>query len=263
MNEIDFNMNFIVYVVYNGRGTWYVSDKDLWYLDYYKFMRLPYPKTGEKIDESRVDPKRQGLLYLDENNFSEFLERIESDKYSVEKLKNLFEINHMYDYFDYRPSLYIDVDKKIFYSFYSEPRSYEDYAPISWNSKYMDFYNLIPEKDIYWYEITPDEMYLYFKNTILKYGSCILAESDETIIQLILEDFIMDISHFLTNDTLVPILNAGMIDEDIYNKSLEMFFWGYNLFYKKNLLKINDIKTHTDWKELFRKADEIRDLLYW
>ena len=36
MFEIDLNEQFIIYAIYNGEGKWYISDKEIWYLDYKK-----------------------------------------------------------------------------------------------------------------------------------------------------------------------------------------------------------------------------------
>ena len=36
MVEMDLNEQFIVYVIYKGCGKWYISDKEIWYLDYQK-----------------------------------------------------------------------------------------------------------------------------------------------------------------------------------------------------------------------------------
>lgn len=36
MIEIDTNEQFIVYAIHNNCGRWYVTDKEIWYLDYKK-----------------------------------------------------------------------------------------------------------------------------------------------------------------------------------------------------------------------------------
>lgn len=42
------------------------------------------------------------------------------------------------------PSLYVDFNKKLFYSMYVEPASYEDYTPVGWDAKYNSFLDIIP-----------------------------------------------------------------------------------------------------------------------
>lgn len=36
MFKIDLNEQFIIYAIYKGCGKWYISDKEVWYLDYQK-----------------------------------------------------------------------------------------------------------------------------------------------------------------------------------------------------------------------------------
>ena len=68
--------------------------------------------------------------------------RIEEDECSTGNLKKLFLQNQEED--DYKPSLYVDFDKKLFYSMYVEPASYEDYTPVGWDAKYNSFLDIIP-----------------------------------------------------------------------------------------------------------------------
>lgn len=147
MCSIDFNEQFIIYVIYNGCRKWYISDKEIWYLDYKKRIEA-YRKVGYEIKEEYIDERRRDLLYLDEDNTLLFIKRIESDECSTFVLRELFLKGQRKD--DYKPSLYVDFDKKIFYSMYMEDASYEDYIPIGWEAKYENFLDLIPEKDCYW-----------------------------------------------------------------------------------------------------------------
>ena len=129
MIGIDLNEQFITYVIYKGCGKWYISDKEIWYLDYQKRIE-EYRKIGREIKEEYIDEKRKDLLCIEENNVLLFLKRIEEDECSTGDLKNLFLQNQEED--DYRPSLYVDFDKKLLYSMYIEPASYEDYVPVGW-----------------------------------------------------------------------------------------------------------------------------------
>lgn len=147
MYEIDLNEQFIVYVIFNGCGKWYISDKEIWYLDYKKRIEA-YRKIGYEIKEEYIDKRRRDLLYLDGDNVLFFLNRIESDECSTLELQEVFQQNQEED--DYKPSLYVDFDKKIFYSMYVEDISYEDYAPIGWDVKYENFLEVIPVEKRYW-----------------------------------------------------------------------------------------------------------------
>lgn len=147
MRKMDVNEQMIIYVIYNGEGKWLISDKEIWYFDYKKKIQ-ECEKRGYEIKEEWIDARRRDLLYIDNNNYLLFLKRVEVDICSTEDLHNLFFINQ--EDVDYKPSLYVDFDKKIFYSIYSEPASYENYAPIGWISKYEDFFELIPIEQQYW-----------------------------------------------------------------------------------------------------------------
>lgn len=88
------------------------------------------------------------MLCIGEDNVLPFLKRIEVDECSTKNLKKLFLYNQESD--DYKPSLYVDFDKKMFYSMYIEPASYEDYVPVGWNVKYGNFLELISVEKCYW-----------------------------------------------------------------------------------------------------------------
>ena len=115
MIEIDLNEQFIIYVVYKGCGKWYISDKEIWYLDYQKRIEA-YRKRGYEIKEEYIDEERRDLLYVDEKNALLFLKRIEEDECSTGDLKELFLQNQEED--DYMPSLYVNFDKKLLYSIF-------------------------------------------------------------------------------------------------------------------------------------------------
>ena len=144
---IDLNEQFIVYAVFNGDGKWYVSYKDIWFLDYWKRVDA-YREKGYEINLEYIDERRKGLLYIDSDNAAAFLKRLEPDEYSTRSLSRIF-FEHKGSS-DYLPSLYVDFDTKRLYSMYMEPASYEDYAPEDWDAKEKRFLELIPEADRYW-----------------------------------------------------------------------------------------------------------------
>ena len=147
MFEIDLNEQFIIYAIYNGEGKWYISDKEIWYLDYKKRIEA-YKKIGYEIKEEYIDEKRRDLLCLEMGAELLFLKRIEADEYSTLILRKIFLDSQEEE--DYKPSLYVDFDKKILYSMYGEPASYEEYVPSGWQAKYENFLNLIPVEKCYW-----------------------------------------------------------------------------------------------------------------
>lgn len=153
MKKIDTNEEFIVFVIYNGIVNWYVSDKDIWYLDKKKRINAYYD-LGYEIKLDYIDERRRDILLLDTNNANVFLSRIENDIISTAELKEIWfglkgeeKENRIYNYM---PSLFVDFDGKVLLSMYSEPASYEDYAPVGWKTGYEDFKQKIPKEYYYW-----------------------------------------------------------------------------------------------------------------
>ncbi len=149
----DFSENIIVGVVYNNVYNWYVTDKEIWFLDYKKRIKI-FEDKGFEIKEEYLDESRQNLLILDSQNASLFLERISKRKISTNELREFLiadmAIGNESWLYEFRPSLYVDFDNHKLYSLYSEPASYEDYVPINWEGSYFDFLELVPIEYKYW-----------------------------------------------------------------------------------------------------------------
>lgn len=149
----DYTENIIVAVVLERNLLWYVSDKEIWFLDYQKRIEA-FKNKGYSINTDYIDESRKNNLVLDTSNVLNFLNLIKENQATVEELresllKKKSDTDDSWKY-DYRPSLYVDFDKKVLYSNHSEPSSYEDYAPEFWDSKYKNFENKIPRSRKYW-----------------------------------------------------------------------------------------------------------------
>lgn len=149
----DCSENIIVGVFYNKSFSWYVTDKEIWFLDYRKRIAA-FKESGFEIKEEYIDEDRQGLLLLDSDNASIFLERIKEYKVDTEWLHEfLIRRRNSEDeswFYDFCPSLYVDFDKHRLFSLYSEPASYEQYVPLNWEGSYFDFTELVPKEKQYW-----------------------------------------------------------------------------------------------------------------
>ncbi|SEJ42816.1 hypothetical protein SAMN04488127_1730 [Bhargavaea ginsengi] len=149
----DSTENLIVAVIYENQFNWYVADKEVWYLDYNKRIKL-FREQGYEIKEEYIDDERQELLLLDTSNADDFLSRMSKYKVTTQKLKSLLESSISQEddswRYDYNPSLFIDFDRKVLYSSYTEAASYEDYAPKEWKSEYKNFKSIIPNNKRYW-----------------------------------------------------------------------------------------------------------------
>lgn len=158
----DYTKNIIVAVVLEENLLWYVSDKEIWFLDYQKRIEA-FKNKGYSINTDYIDESRKNNLVLDYSNASDFLNLIKENKVTVEELRDSLlksknDVDDSWKY-DYRPSLYVDFEKKILYSNYSEPSSYEDYVPEFWDSKYEDFENKIPNSKKYWLSHSGDNLF--------------------------------------------------------------------------------------------------------
>lgn len=149
----DYMENIIVGILFENHFTWYVTERELWYLDYIK-VETAYQKKGIEVNREYIDDRRKDFIILDTNNAAEFLNLILINKVISEELKynllaNKTELDDTWKY-DYRPSLYVNFDEKIFYSLYSEPASFEFFVPNLWVGKYDSFDDFIPKDQKYW-----------------------------------------------------------------------------------------------------------------
>ncbi|MFC9446975.1 hypothetical protein ACTJJY_21145 [Bacillus sp. 22475] len=146
--------NIVVAVIYNDELKWYVTDKELWFLDYNKLDNA-YKNLGINIEGTDETEERNGIKVLDNENVKSFLPRIK--KYNTTKeelnyllLENIKSKNEGADLLDFSPVLLINFDDKILYSMFPEPASYEEYVPKDWDGRYEDFTEFIPESEKYW-----------------------------------------------------------------------------------------------------------------
>lgn len=146
--------NIIVAVIYKNEFRWYVTDKELWFLDYNKLDNA-YRNLGISIEDNDETEERNEIKVLDHENVEVFLVRINQYKTTKEELnylllENIKRKNAGEDLLDYSPVLLINFDNKILFSMFPEPASYENYVPKDWIGIYEDFTELIPTSEKYW-----------------------------------------------------------------------------------------------------------------
>ena len=146
--------NIIVAVIYNNQFKWYVTDKELWFLDYNKLDNA-YRNVGIDIQDNNEPEERIGIKVLGNENVDVFLQRV--NKYVATKeelnyllLKNIESKSEEEDLLDFSPGILINFDSKRLYSMFPEPASYEEYVPEGWSGKYEDFTDIIPKSEKYW-----------------------------------------------------------------------------------------------------------------
>lgn len=148
----DSNENIIVGVFYNGIFSWFVTDKELWFLNYRKRIDA-FKEKGFDVEEY-IAEVRKDILILNSDNAKIFLSRIKKYEIEAKELRELLEKSRESNddswYYDFRPSLYVNFDSHKLFSLYSEPASYEEYAPQNWEARYIDFMEIIPYEEKYW-----------------------------------------------------------------------------------------------------------------
>lgn len=156
--------NVIVGVVYNNVWQWYVTKKDLWFLDYKKLEKA-YLDKGFDIQDIIDDNERIGVKVLNKENVKIFLSNIEEYLVTTDELNSMLKIKakskgDFDDLLDFCPSLFVDFDSKRLFSMFPEPASFEDYVPEGWIGEYVDFTNLVPDKEKYWLDDNNKNIFL-------------------------------------------------------------------------------------------------------
>lgn len=139
----------IVGVKLNSNFSWYISDKELWYLDLRKLIQA-YEKKGFLIPESEDFSNRFNIDIVNEDNAEQFLSKMSAYVVKTEELSTMIKDKAYQDIGDIVPSIYIDFDKRTLISNYPEPASYELFIPDNWCGKYNSFNELIPDSHRYW-----------------------------------------------------------------------------------------------------------------
>ncbi|MGG1745130.1 hypothetical protein ABDH94_24030, partial [Bacillus paranthracis] len=101
--------NIIVAVIYKNEFRWYVTDKELWFLDYNKLDNA-YKNLGISIEDNDETEEKNGIKVLDHENVEVFLVRINKYKTTKEELnylllENIKRKNAGEDLLDFSPIL--------------------------------------------------------------------------------------------------------------------------------------------------------------
>jgi len=153
----------IIGVIFKQQFQWYITNKELWYLDYNKLDQA-FENGDDLSTDISSESEREGITVLDEKNAEAFLKRVESFKVDKSYLLSLFEERILNDVdddrLDFSPSLLVDFDDKKLYSMFPEPASFEEYVPNNWDGCYEDFTNLVPEKEKYWINDRQENLFI-------------------------------------------------------------------------------------------------------
>ncbi len=152
---IQYGENIIVAVIYNQTWSWYVTDKEYWYLDLTK-LEQAYVDKGYELPTAGDYSERFDIAVVNEHSAADFLHNIREYRVSVEELRELL-LKLKDDYLtqpdsitEYTPSLLVNFDEKRFFSYFPEPASFEHYIPEDWIGKYESFMDQVPPQERYW-----------------------------------------------------------------------------------------------------------------
>ncbi|HEU5382063.1 MAG TPA: hypothetical protein VFV38_42125 [Ktedonobacteraceae bacterium] len=161
--EPEYAQNIIVGVIFRNAFSWYVTERDYWYLDYLKYNRA-LVAAGHTISNVEEYADRFGIVILNENTAESFLMHIKDHRVPSQVLSQMmleqrkrYEACDMLDSRDYyeakldfNPCFLVNFDLKQFSSQYPEMTRFENYVPDSWTGAYRDFLSEIPEAERYW-----------------------------------------------------------------------------------------------------------------
>lgn len=153
--NIEYGENIIIAVIFKKNWSWYVTEKDYWFLDLVK-LENAYLNKGYQLHDQGDYSDRFNIAVLDENSVENFLDEISEFQVSKDELKEIILMTDgtntgVENYLlQYMPALLVDFDNRILSSNFPEPASFECYVPDGWIGKYEDFLDKVSIEEKYW-----------------------------------------------------------------------------------------------------------------
>lgn len=145
----EYSANIVVAAVHNGKLRWFVTYKEVWFLDAVRFAAA-----------FSVEPSQQELQIanaLEQGNPDPFLRSISDYEVRIDELREWFSLNALEssDRDDWLPSLFTDFDNRRMLNVFAEPSGmFHEYLPNGWHGDYSDRFHAleecIPKSDRYW-----------------------------------------------------------------------------------------------------------------
>ena len=107
--------------------------------------------------------------------------------------------------------------------------------------------------------LSADEQYELFKSTLHECSSELLKLSDDMFGYYVFEEMPIDMVTYVYKDTLKVFMEKGLIDEQIYKKSIELL--GYYMSVEQGFV-LETVKESPELKHIMELSDEILELLY-
>jgi hypothetical protein len=153
--QVQYGENIIVAVVLRNKWSWYVTEKDYWFLDLIKLEKAFLIK-GYRLPHLGDYSDRFNIGVLDENSVDKFLDEISEFKVTSVELRELVlklaccgkESENFPT--ELTPSLLVDFDNKLVMSYFPEPASFENFIPDGWKGLYENFLDKVPIQERYW-----------------------------------------------------------------------------------------------------------------
>lgn len=100
----------------------------------------------------------------------------------------------------------------------------------------------------------------YFNETFNCFGTFLLKQNDNDIEYLVFEEFITYVVSFLHKETLNPLLEAGLINKNVYDLSSKLREEVIKLDCG-SLWNIESVKTSKTWYDLMVLSDTIKSMI--
>ncbi|MGG3639969.1 hypothetical protein [Bacillus gobiensis] len=157
--------HIIIGVIHNNSFEWYVTEKELWFLDYNK-LDDAYQARGFDKENLLIPSEREDIEVLDQRSLDKFLSKLTKHKASKNDLYKILndavQSEEYDDLLDFSPSLLVDFNDQKLYSMFPEPASFEEYVPKGWIGELRDFTESVPVEEKYWIDSNGNNL---FKNS--------------------------------------------------------------------------------------------------
>lgn len=109
-------------------------------------------------------------------------------------------------------------------------------------------------------EISLNEKYELFIETLSQCGEFLLKEKNEDIEYYLFEEFDGNSISFLSKELLQTLLISNLIDDEIYKSSLQLA-QKFRALEGTDLWNVNSVKKSKKWKEILLLSDKIKMLI--
>ncbi|MGM7723474.1 hypothetical protein [Metabacillus sp. Hm71] len=148
--EIVYAETIIVGVLYKNNWYWYVTDKEIWFLDLKKLEKA-FIDAGYEINIEGDYSDRFNIPIVNRQTAEEFINHLEEYKVTTNQLRKMMLEELSVDELDkYHPALFVNFDTETLISNFPEPASFEAYVPENWKGLYRDFIEDVPMNERYW-----------------------------------------------------------------------------------------------------------------